>query len=80
MLKIMIKSFLNRMRQPNHSYLWNISFSFVLSVSHIFWGSIGGSSELPFLPGIIYPGSAATIELTGHLEHPNTGQKNGEAR
>lgn len=68
MLKIMIASFLNRIRRPNHSDLWNTSFPFALSISNIFMSSIGGCREHPFLAGILYPGSAATAELIGHLQ------------
>lgn len=37
--------------------------------------SIGGCQELDFLPEILYPWSAATIELIGHLQHQNTREK-----
>lgn len=75
MLKIMIASFLNRIRRPSHSCLWNISFSLALSVSNTFMSSIGGCQELDFLPEILYPWSAATIELIGHLQQQNTRKK-----
>ena len=72
MLKIMRASFLNRMRRPNHSHLWNTSFPFALSASSTFMRSTGGCRALHFLPGILYPGSATVAELIGHLQHQNT--------
>lgn len=68
MLKMMMASFLNRIKRPNHSYLWNTSFPFALSVSNNLRSSNGGCRELPFVPGILYPGSAVTAELIGHLQ------------
>lgn len=75
MLKIMIASFLNRMKRPSHSDFWNASFSLILSYSSTFMSSTGGCQELSFLPVILYPSSVASTELIGHLQHNTKTQK-----
>lgn len=57
MLTIMIASFRNLMSRPNHSILWNISFSFVLSVPHFFMSSTDDCGELHAKPSCLFPRS-----------------------